>query len=63
MTDCLPKDNQRWPTMAESVEIVSSQMTRLGQMRQLQFMRETQGEAFAQQVKAKVVQAGKARTK
>ena len=33
------------------------------QIRQLQFMRETQGDAFAQQVKAKVVQAGKARVK
>ena len=28
-----------------------------------EYMRETQGDAFAQQVKAKVVQAGKARTK
>lgn len=63
MSDCLPKDNQRWPTMAESVEIVSSQLTRLGQMRQLQFMRETQGDKFADQVKAKVVAAGGVRKK
>jgi len=54
-------DNQRWPTMAEAVEIVSTQMTRLGQVRQLQFMRETQGEKFAQQVKDRVVAAGEVR--
>lgn len=63
MTACLPKDNLRWPTIAEGVEIVSSQMTRLGQMRQLQFMRETQGEAFAQRVKDRVVAAGEVRKK
>ena len=56
-------DNQRWPTMAEAVEIVSAQMTRLGQYRQLQFMRETQGDKFADQVKAKVIAAGGVRKK
>ena len=51
------------PTMAQAVEIISMQLTLGEQIRQLQFMRETQGDAFAQQVKAKVVQAGKARAK
>ena len=51
------------PTMAQAVEIISMQLTLGEQIRQLQFMRETQGDAFAQQVKAKVVAAGKARVK
>ena len=49
--------------MAQAVDIISMQLTLGEQIRQLQFMRETQGDAFAQQVKAKVVQAGKARVK
>lgn len=51
------------PTMAQAVEIISMQLTLGEQIRQLQFMREMQGDTFAQQVKAKVVAAGKARTK
>ena len=39
------------------------QLSRSEQANQLRYMRETQGDAFAQQVKAKVVAAGKARTK
>lgn len=57
------ENNPRLPTMAEAVEIVSNQMTRISQLRQLQFMRETQGEKFAEQVKAKVVAAGGVRKK
>lgn len=56
-------DKQRLPTMSEAVDIVAQQMTLNGQVRQLRFMRETQGEAFANQVKAKVVAAGGARKK
>lgn len=66
MKDCcteLNRPGSRLPTMKEAVEIVSSQMTRLGQVRQLLFMRETQGEKFAEQVKAKVVAAGGVRKK
>lgn len=51
------------PTMAQAVDIISMQLTLGEQIRQLQFMREMQGDTFAQQVKAKVVAAGKARTK
>ena len=51
------------PTMAQAVEIIGMQLSLGEQIRQLRFMRETQGDAFAQQVKAKVVAAGKARTK
>ena len=51
------------PTMAQAVEIVGMQLSRSEQANQLRYMRETQGEAFAQQVKAKVVAAGKARVK
>lgn len=49
--------------MAQAVDIISMQLTLGEQVRQLQFMREMQGDTFAQQVKAKVVAAGKARTK
>lgn len=51
------------PTMAQAVEIIGMQLTLGEQIRQLRFMADNQGDAFAQQVKAKVVQAGKARTK
>ncbi len=49
--------------MAQAVEIIGMQLSRSEQANQLRYMRETQGDAFAQQVKAKVVAAGKARTK
>ena len=49
--------------MARAVEINGMQLSRSEQANQLRYMRETQGEAFAQQVKAKVVAAGKARAK
>lgn len=51
----------RYPSMDEAVSIVSSQLTKSGQIAQLRFMRSTQGNDFAQQVKAKVVAAGKVR--
>ena len=51
------------PTMAQAVEIIGMQLSRSEQANQLRYMRETHGDAFAQQVKAKVVAAGKARTK
>lgn len=51
------------PTMAQAVEIIGMQLSLSEQANQLRHMRETQGEAFAQQVKAKVVAAGKARVK
>lgn len=50
----------RLPTMDQAVDIVSQQMTKSGQASQLRFMRETRGDAFAQQVKTKVIAAGKA---
>jgi len=46
------------PTMAQAVEIIGQQITLSGKLAQLRFMRETQGEAFAQQVKAKAIEAG-----
>ena len=49
----------RYPTLDEAVHIVSTQITKASQIAQLRFMRSTQGEDFAQQVKAKVVAAGK----
>ena len=49
--------------MAQAVEIIGMQLSRSEQANQLRYMRETQGEAFAQQVKAKVVAAGKARVR
>lgn len=48
----------RLPTMAEAVEIVMSQISKSAQGRQLSFMRETQGEDFAQKFLAKVKAAG-----
>ena len=51
------------PTIAQAVEIIGMQLSRSEQANQLRYMRETPGEAFAQQVKAKVVAAGKARVK
>ena len=51
------------PTMAQAVEITGMQLSLSEQANQLRYMRETQGDAFAQQVKANVVADGKARTK
>ncbi len=44
--------------MKEAIEIVTNCIDRREQMRQLSFMRETQGEDFAQQVHDKVKAAG-----
>lgn len=44
--------------MQEAVEIITMQLSRREQGRQLSFMRETQGDAFAEQVYAKVKSAG-----
>jgi hypothetical protein len=49
--------------MSHAVEIIGQQLTRQSQIEQLRFMRETQGEQFAQQVKAKVVAANQVRKK
>ena len=48
----------RYPTLSEAVEIVMAQISKSAQGRQLSYMRETQGEAFAQQVLSKVKAAG-----
>mgnify|MGYP000985954583 CR=1 FL=1 len=53
----------RLPTMEQAVDIVSQQITKSGQAAQLRFMRETQGDAFAQRVKEKVVANKKAAKK
>lgn len=51
--------SSRNPTMVEAVEIISRCISRREQIRQLQFMEETQGRAFAEQVRDKVKAAGK----
>ena len=48
----------RLPTLKEAVEIIMSSFDLREQIRQLSFMRETQGEEFAQQVHDKVKEAG-----
>jgi len=48
----------RLPTLKEAIEIVTNCIDRREQGRQLSFMRETQGEEFAQQVHDKVKAAG-----
>jgi hypothetical protein len=48
----------RLPTMAEAVEIVTMQISKSAQGQQLSYMRETQGDDFAQKVLAKVKAAG-----
>jgi len=53
----------RLPTMQEAVEIIGMQLSKSGQARQLRYMEETQGREFAEQVKAKVIGAGKGRKK
>lgn len=50
----------RYPTMERAVAIVQQQITKSGKAAQLRFMRDTQGEAFAQRVKEKVIALGKA---
>lgn len=51
--------NSRLPTMAEAVEIISNCYDRREQIRQLQYMEETQGRTFAEQVRDKVKAAGR----
>ncbi len=46
------------PTMKEAIEIITNCIDRREQGWQLSFMRETQGEEFAQQVHDKVKAAG-----
>ena len=48
----------RLPSMKEAVEIIAMQSSRREQMRQLQFMEQTQGRKFAEDVLAKVRSAG-----
>lgn len=50
--------NQRLPTMKEAIEIISMQISRSEQIRQLQFIEQTQGREFAENVKEKVRAAG-----
>lgn len=59
--DCPMTSNpshSRLPTLAEAVDIITLQSSRREQMRQLQFMAQTQGRPFAEQVLAKVKGAG-----
>lgn len=51
----------RNPTLEEAVAIIGQQLTRSSQAAQLRFMRDNQGDEFAQRVKANVIAAGKAR--
>lgn len=46
------------PTMAQAVDIITMQISRREQGRQLAFMAETQGQEFAQTVHDKVKSAG-----
>lgn len=48
----------RLPTMKEAVDIVTMQISRREQIRQLQFMEQTQGRDFAEKVRDKVKSAG-----
>lgn len=52
------QSKSRLPTMKEGIEIVTNCIDSREQGRQLSFMRETQGEEFAQQVHDKVKAAG-----
>ena len=45
--------------MKEAVEIIAMQISRREQMRQLQFMEQTQGRKFAEDVLAKVRASGR----
>ena len=49
--------------MNEAIHIITLQLTRREQQRQLRFMAETQGREFASKVHDKVKQAGGLRTK
>lgn len=42
----------RLPSLPEAVEIIAMQISRIEQMRQLQFMEQTQGREFAEKVLA-----------
>lgn len=48
----------RNPTFKEAVEIITNCSSRREQIRQLQFMEQTQGREFAEKVLAKVKAAG-----
>ena len=48
----------RLPSMKEAVKIITMQISRREQTRQLQFMEQTQGRRFAEDVLAKVRAAG-----
>lgn len=62
--DCLMERNQtRLPTMKEAVEIITMQLSRREQMRQLRFMEKTQGREFAESVRDKVKAANGVRKK
>lgn len=52
------KHKTRLPTMKEAVEIITNCIDRREQMRQLQFMEQTQGRKFAESVLDKVKAAG-----
>lgn len=51
------------PTLAQAIEIITMQLTRAEQGRQLAFMAENQGREFAEMVRAKVKAAGGVRAK
>jgi hypothetical protein len=48
----------RNPTMTEAIHIISMQLSRNEQNRQLRFMADTQGQEFARQVHDRVKEAG-----
>lgn len=54
----MTSNQKRLPTMKEAVEIISMQISRREQIRQLQFIEQTQGREFAEQVKGKVRSTG-----
>jgi len=51
----------RLPTMEEAVDIIAMQISRREQQRQLNYMKQTQGEEFAQKVHDKAKAQGKLR--
>lgn len=58
---CLAKGNHirtKLPTMAQAIDIITMQIDRREQGRQLAYMAETQGKDFAQTVHDKVKAAG-----
>ena len=52
--------SERLPSMDQAVDMVSLLILKASQASMLRYLRDTQGDAFAQQVKAKVIAAGKA---